>query len=111
MSTLTPESFVTEYPKLTPYPVPFLLRLDIARLRLGLSVRKWRVSLQTPVYQHDRTIVTVVVLLCGTGLLALYGDSSPIVALVSSGWTLALTFWFRFSPYPEGTDQRPDNTK
>lgn len=45
---------------------------------------------------HDRTIITVMVLVCGTLLLALYGDSSPIVALVSAAWTLTLTFWFRF---------------
>jgi hypothetical protein len=50
-------------------------------------------------YSHDRTIVTVVVLLCGTALLWQFGDQAPITALVSSGWTLTLTFWFRI-----GTD-------
>lgn len=44
---------------------------------------------------HDRTIVTVVVLVCGTFLLAEFGEQTPVVALVSSMWTLALTFWFR----------------
>ena len=54
---------------------------------------------------HDRTIVTVIVLLCGTGLLAAYGDQTPIVALVSSMWTLTLTFWFRFGPDPTQGDR------
>jgi hypothetical protein len=49
-------------------------------------------------YSHDRTIVTVVVLICGTALLWQFGDQAPIVALVSSGWTLTLTFWFRLTP-------------
>lgn len=56
-----------------------------------------------PVYSHDRTIITVVVLCCGTALLWHFGESVPVVALVSSMWTLALTFWFRVDPY-----QRPD---
>ena len=48
-----------------------------------------------PLYAHDRTIVTIVVLLCGTFLLYYFGDQTPVVALVSSMWTLCLTFWFR----------------
>lgn len=54
-------------------------------------------TIQPPI-NHDRTIVTVVVLLCGTALLWHFGESVPVVALVSSAWTLALTFWFRFTP-------------
>lgn len=48
-----------------------------------------------PVYSHDRTIVTAIVLVCGTFLLWEFGEQTPIVALVSSMWTLTLTFWFR----------------
>lgn len=62
-------------------------------------------SLPTPFFSHDRTIVTIVVLLCGTALLLTYGDSAPIVALVSAGWTLALTFWFRFGTEPSSRDE------
>jgi uncharacterized membrane protein YccC len=51
-----------------------------------------------PVYSHDRTIVTVVVLVCGTALLFQFGDQPPISTLVSMAWTLALTFWFRLTP-------------
>jgi hypothetical protein len=50
-------------------------------------------------YNHDRTIITAIVLFCGTVLLWQFGDNAPIIALVSSGWTLTLTFWFRI-----GTD-------
>jgi uncharacterized membrane protein YccC len=46
-------------------------------------------------YPHDRTIVTVVVLVAGSVLVYHYGESVPIMVLVSSAWTLALTFWFR----------------
>lgn len=109
MSTLTPEAFVTPYPKVTPYTRPNRASSQLRNPTFQRTIRMWRLSLPRPVYSHDRTVVTVVVLLCGTGLLAMYGDSSPIVALVSSGWTLALTFWFRFSPYPEAGDQRPPN--
>lgn len=48
-----------------------------------------------PVYSHDRTIISAIVLVCGTVLLLYYGEQTPIVALVSSAWTLTLTFWFR----------------
>jgi hypothetical protein len=58
-----------------------------------------RVNIITQPYSHDRTVVTVIVLLCGTALLWRFGDQAQIVALVSSGWTLTLTFWFRI-----GTD-------
>lgn len=44
---------------------------------------------------HDRTIVTVVVLIVGTLLIYKYGDQVQVMVLVSSAWTLALTFWFR----------------
>jgi hypothetical protein len=44
---------------------------------------------------HDRTVITVLVLLCGTALLWQFSDATPIVALVASAWTLTLTFWFR----------------
>lgn len=50
-----------------------------------------------PVYSHDRTIITVVVIASGTFLLWRFGDAPQIIALVSSAWTLALTFWFRIS--------------
>lgn len=53
-----------------------------------------RVSVR-PIVTHDRTVITVVVILAGTALLWHFGESVPIVALVSSMWTLALTFWFR----------------
>jgi len=49
------------------------------------------------VYSHDRTLITIVVLLSGTALLWHFGESVPIVALVSSMWTLTLTFWFRWT--------------
>lgn len=71
MSTLTPESFTGE--------------------------QQMRVR---PVYSHDRTIVTVFVLACGTALLWHFGESVPVVALVSSMWTLCLTFWFRIGSPP-----------
>lgn len=48
-----------------------------------------------PVYSHDRTIISAIVLVSGTVLLLYYGEQTPIVALVSSAWTLTLTFWFR----------------
>ena len=48
-----------------------------------------------PVYSHDRTIITFTVLAAGTALLWHFGESVPVVALVSSMWTLCLTFWFR----------------
>lgn len=60
-------------------------------IRLGGAL----LSLTAQAYSHDRTIVTVVVLLCGTALLWQFGGQAPIIALVSSGWTLTLTFWFR----------------
>jgi len=63
------------------------------------------VNMPKAVYSHDRTVVTVVVLACGTFLLWHYGDASPIVALVSSGWTLALTFWFRFNVDATGQER------
>lgn len=44
---------------------------------------------------HDRTVVTIVVLLAGTFLVYHFGEQTAIVALVSSMWTLCLTFWFR----------------
>lgn len=69
MATLTTESFTGEQP---------------------MRVR--------PVYSHDRTIITVFVLACGTALLWHFGESVPVVALVSSMWTLCLTFWFRIGP-------------
>lgn len=60
-------------------------------------------SLPTPSYSLDRTIITVAVIVSGTALLWHYGDASPIVALVSSMWTLTLTFWFRWgSDNPTG---------
>ena len=46
-------------------------------------------------YSHDRTVVTVVVLLCGTALLWQFNAETAIVALVSTMFTLTLTFWFR----------------
>lgn len=61
-------------------------------------------TVRRPVTAHDRTIVTVLVILCGTLLLALFGDQTPIVALVSSMWTLALTFWFRWAPHDTTED-------
>jgi hypothetical protein len=63
-------------------------------------------NLPRPIYSHDRTVITAIVLLCGTALLWHYGDATPIVALVSSMWTLALTFWFRFDRNPESQDTR-----
>lgn len=59
-----------------------------------------------PVYSHDRTIISAIVLICGTILLAIYGDQGPIVALVSSAWTLTLTFWFRLGPDDQGEYRR-----
>lgn len=50
-----------------------------------------------PVYSHDRTIITVAVLAAGTALLFQFGDAPQVLTLVSSAWTLALTFWFRMS--------------
>lgn len=55
---------------------------------------KAQVSIR-PIVTHDRTYITIVVLLSGTALLWHFGESVPVVALVSSMWTLALTFWFR----------------
>jgi len=48
-----------------------------------------------PLVNHDRTVVTIVVLICGTFLLYYFGEQTSIVALVGSMWTLCLTFWFR----------------
>lgn len=47
---------------------------------------------------HDRTIVTVAVIASGTALLILLADQSAVIALVSSMFTLTLTFWFRIGP-------------
>ena len=44
---------------------------------------------------HDRTVITAIVIVCGTALLWQLSDATPIVALVASAWTLTLTFWFR----------------
>lgn len=60
-------------------------------------------SLPKPVYSHDRTLISTFVLLCGTALLWHFGESVPIVALVSSAWTLTLTFWFRSTPPVNGS--------
>jgi hypothetical protein len=49
-------------------------------------------------YSHDRTIITAIVLLCGTALLITLTESPAVIALVSSMFTLALTFWFRIGP-------------
>ena len=59
-----------------------------------------------PTYSHDRTIISAIVLICGTVLLWHYGESVPIVALVSSMWTLTLTFWFRLGPDQNGEYRR-----
>lgn len=104
MSTLVEESLVEDIPVRISYPVPWRTILRMESSSLVRTLRMWRLALPSPVYSHDRTAVTIVVLLCGTFLLWHYGDSSPIVALVSSGWTLALTFWFRFGPNAEGGD-------
>lgn len=48
-----------------------------------------------PLESHDRTIITVVVLILGGLLIYRYGDQVQVMVLVSSAWTLALTFWFR----------------
>lgn len=53
-------------------------------------------SLNQP-YSHDRTIITVVVLIIGGILIWQYGESTQVMVLVSSMWTLCLTFWFRFT--------------
>jgi thiol:disulfide interchange protein len=62
-------------------------------------------SFTRPILAHDRTIITAIVLICGTFLLWRFGESTPIVALVSSMWTLALTFWFRANPNPDDRDR------
>jgi hypothetical protein len=59
----------------------------------------------TPIYSHDRTIISTIVLIAGTVLLWHFGDSTPIVALVTSAWTLTLTFWFRIAVSPNGGSQ------
>ena len=59
-----------------------------------------------PIYSHDRTVISAIVLICGTILLSLYGEDTPIVALVSSAWTLTLTFWFRLGPDDQGEYRR-----
>ncbi|HEY6022502.1 MAG TPA: hypothetical protein VIY48_22350 [Candidatus Paceibacterota bacterium] len=55
-------------------------------------VRKLAVQ---PVYSHDRTIITLAIIASGTVLLLTFGEQPQILVLVSSAWTLALTFWFR----------------
>lgn len=104
MPSLTPDSFTDDLPYHVPYPVPLRARYGRSIERAMSTLRMCRVSVQKPYYSHDRTVVTVIVLICGTLLLWHYGDSSPIVALVSAGWTLALTFWFRFGADPESKD-------
>lgn len=64
--------------------------------------RSYPMSTIKPTYSHDRTIISCIVLLCGTALLWHFGESVPVVALVSSMWTLTLTFWFRVDPDPTG---------
>lgn len=54
-----------------------------------------------PVYSHDRTVITIMVLLVGGALLWRYGEGGATMAAVSSIWTLVLTFWFRSSASPE----------
>lgn len=54
----------------------------------------YRVSLR-PYFTHDRTIITAIVLICGTFLLTQFHDETAVFGLVGSMWTLALTFWFR----------------
>jgi len=105
MSTLVVESFTVELP--THRGRIKLLETDVL-YKIWMSVCKAKesiLSLQKPAYSHDRTFVTIIVLLCGTGLLWHYGDAAPIVALVSSGWTLALTFWFRLGVDPASPDR------
>ncbi len=63
-------------------------------------------NLTRPVFSHDRTIITVVVIVAGTVLLWQFGDNTPIVALVASMWTLALTFWFRIDDQPPAQGRR-----
>lgn len=43
----------------------------------------------------ERTAITLAVLLLGAALIWRFGDASPVVAGVSSMWTLVLSFWFR----------------
>jgi hypothetical protein len=61
-------------------------------------LRGGTVNITSQPYNHDRTIVTVAVLVSGTALLILLADQSAVIALVSSMFTLALTFWFRLDP-------------
>lgn len=104
MTTLTNESFGDWLPEPDP--------MDRVGERIRASVRTiYRRLYRTGVFTvtiaeptHDRTVVTVCILLCGSALLWHYGESAPIVALVSSGWTLALTFWFRSGTPPESRD-------
>jgi len=105
MPTLVAESLTDDIPYHVPYPVPLRVGVGPAIEQAIRRLRMWRLTDRNPRYSHDRTIVTVIVLLCGTVLLFHYGDSSPIVALVSAGWTLALTFWFRFNADPESGDK------
>jgi len=56
----------------------------------------------TPIYSHDRTVISTIVLICGTALLWHFGESTAIVALVGSAWTLTLTFWFRIGSSGNG---------
>lgn len=104
MASLVEQSFTEDIPYHVPYPVPTLTRINARSRTLSRLLRMCRLSVQKPYYSHDRTIVTAIVLVCGTLLLWHYGDSSPIVALVSAGWTLALTFWFRFGADPESRE-------
>jgi hypothetical protein len=48
-----------------------------------------------PIFSQDRLIITVLVLIVGGALIWRFGESVPVMVLVSSAWTLALTFWFR----------------
>lgn len=104
MASLVDETFEDDIPYHIPFPIPTWKRRREASRLVSRVRRMCRLSVQKPLYSHDRTIVTVIVLVCGTLLLWHYGDSSPIVALVSAGWTLALTFWFRFGADPESRE-------
>jgi len=55
-----------------------------------------------PVYSHDRTIITVVVLVVGAVLIWRFGDASPVMSAIAAAWTLVLTFWFRTGPDQNG---------
>jgi hypothetical protein len=105
VASLTTESFTDDIPYHPRYGGPNNAVIAAANHLYERLRRMGRLSVQKPYYSHDRTIVTVIVLICGTLLLWHYGDSSPIVALVSAGWTLALTFWFRFGADPESGDR------